>query len=118
VINADSMQVYADLRILTARPDRRGRDRARTGCSAMSTAPTAYSAARWAIEARAAIAEAHAAGRLPILVGGTGMYLRTLLEGIAPYPRSIQRCARGPRAPVADTHAELAIADPDAAAKS
>lgn len=45
-----------------------------------------YSAAEWAGDAKSAIAEAHAAGRLPILVGGTGLYIRTLLDGIAPVP--------------------------------
>jgi tRNA dimethylallyltransferase len=118
VINADSMQVYADLRILTARPSVEEETSVPHRLFGHVDGADSYSAARWAIEARAAIAEAHAAGRLPILVGGTGLYLRTLIEGIAPVPE-IDPAVRGAvRAlDVADTHAELAIADPEAAAR-
>ncbi len=80
------MQVYADLRVLTARPTVQEEKRAPHRLFGHVDGAEAYSAARWAAEARGAIAEAHAAGRLPILVGGTGMYLRTLVEGIAPVP--------------------------------
>ena len=77
-----------------------------------------FSAARWAADARAAIAAAHEAGRLPVLVGGTGLYLRTLLDGIAPVPEiDRDRCAPRARAPVAEAHAALRDADPDAAAR-
>ncbi|MEI5688751.1 tRNA (adenosine(37)-N6)-dimethylallyltransferase MiaA [Sphingomonas kyungheensis] len=87
VINADASQVYADLRILTARPD----DADMAGVphrlfGHVDAADAGYSAARWAAEARTAIAAAHAEGRVPILVGGTGLYLRTLIDGIAPVP--------------------------------
>jgi tRNA dimethylallyltransferase len=118
VINADSMQVYADLRILTARPTVEEEARVPHRLFGHVDAADAYSAARWAVEARAAIAEAHAEGRLPILVGGTGLYLRTLLDGIAPIPeidpevRSIVRAL-----PVAEAHAALARFDPPAAAR-
>lgn len=76
------------------------------------------SAADWAADARAAIEETHAAGRLPILVGGTGLYLRTLIEGIAPVPPIAPQVRREVRAlPVAVAHAALAREDPDAAAR-
>ncbi len=118
VINADSMQVYADLRILTARPTAEEEARVPHRLFGHVDGADAYSAARWAAEARAAIAEAHREGRLPILVGGTGMYLRTLLEGIAPVPEIDPEVRKQVRAlPVAQAHAQLAAADPAAAAK-
>lgn len=118
VINADSMQVYADLRILTARPTPAEEKRVPHRLFGHVDGADAYSAARWAIEARAAIAEAQEEGRLPILVGGTGMYLRTLIEGIAPVPEidpEVRREVRG--MPVAEAHAALAALDPDAATR-
>jgi tRNA dimethylallyltransferase len=118
VINADSMQVYADLRVLTARPTREEEMRAPHRLFGHVDGADAYSAARWAVEARAAIAEAHEAGRLPILVGGTGMYLRTLIDGIAPMPEIEPEVRREVRAmPVAGAYAALAAADPEAAAR-
>ena len=118
VINADSMQVYADLRILTARPSPQEEARAPHRLFGHVDGADPYSAARWAIEARAAIAEAHRDGRLPILVGGTGMYLRTLIEGIAPVPEIDPDVRAAVRAlPVAAAHAELSRLDPAAAAR-
>ena len=86
IVNADSAQVYRDLRIVSARPSRA--DEARTPHRLYGTRDGAdsCSAADWATDAKAAIAEAHAAGLLPILAGGTGLYIRTLIEGIAPVP--------------------------------
>jgi tRNA dimethylallyltransferase len=87
IINADSAQVYRDLRVMTARPSPQEEARVPHRLfGQVDGADAGYSAARWAAEARAAIEETTAEGRLPILVGGTGMYLRTLLEGIAPVP--------------------------------
>jgi tRNA dimethylallyltransferase len=77
-----------------------------------------YSAPRWAEQAKAEIAAAHAAGSLPILVGGTGMYLRVLLDGIAPVPPIDPAIrAEGRAMPVAETYAMLAKLDPAAAAR-
>lgn len=86
IINADSAQVYAHLPILSAQPS----------AAEMATAPhklfgyldgrDACSAARWAQDAKAEIEQAWREERLPLLVGGTGLYLRTLLYGIAPIP--------------------------------
>nr|WP_315383154.1 tRNA (adenosine(37)-N6)-dimethylallyltransferase MiaA [uncultured Sphingomonas sp.] len=118
VINADSMQVYADLRVLTARPSEEEEARARHRLFGHIDGAEACSAARWAAEARAAIAEAHAADSLPILVGGTGLYLRTLIDGIAPIPEIAPEIRAEIRAmPVAEAHAALTLADPAAAAR-
>jgi len=119
VINADSAQVYADLRILTARPS------AEEEASAphrlfghVDAADATYSAARWAAEATRAIDTTLAEGRLPILVGGTGLYVRTLLDGIAPVPAIDPALREQIRAlPVAEAHAALALLDPPAAAR-
>ncbi len=86
VINADASQVYADLRILSARPDDDEMARAPHRLFGYRDAAIACSAADWAEDAKVEIDAAHAAGQLPILVGGTGLYLRTLLNGIAPVP--------------------------------
>ncbi|WP_294282451.1 tRNA (adenosine(37)-N6)-dimethylallyltransferase MiaA [uncultured Sphingomonas sp.] len=119
VINADASQVYADLRILTARPD--AAEEARVPhrlFGHVDGADAQYSAARWADEARAAIDAVHTEGRLPILVGGTGLYMRTLLDGIAPVPPidpAIRADVRG--LPVAEAHRLLSQEDPAAAAR-
>ena len=86
IINADASQVYRDLRVLTARPSAHDEARSPHRLFGYRDGAEACSAAAWAADARRAIAEAHDAGRLPILVGGTGLYLRTLIEGIAPVP--------------------------------
>ena len=118
VINADSMQVYADLRVLTARPTVEGESRVPHRLFGHVDGADAYSAARWAVEAKAAIAEAHGEGRLPILVGGTGLYLRTLVDGIAPVPDIDPQVRAEVRAlDVAAAHAALTLTDPEAAAR-
>ncbi|MET0376831.1 MAG: tRNA (adenosine(37)-N6)-dimethylallyltransferase MiaA [Rhizorhabdus sp.] len=86
VINADASQVYSDLRILSARPDEAEMARAPHRLFGYRDAAIACSAADWAEDARREIALAHDAGQLPIIVGGTGLYMRTLLYGIAPVP--------------------------------
>lgn len=117
-INADASQVYADLAILSARPTAEEMQDVPHRLFGHVDAAQAYNAARWADEARAAIAEAHAAGQVPILVGGTGLYLRTLMYGIAPVPEIDQAVRDAVRAlPVAAAHAALAAADPAAAAR-
>ena len=118
IINADSMQVYIDLRIVTARPSREDEARHPHALFGHIDGAESYSAARWAREARDAIADAHASGRLPILVGGTGLYIRTLLDGIAPVPEIDPAIRAAIRAlPVAQAHAALAREDPQAAAR-
>lgn len=86
VINADSLQVYSDLSILTARPDAATLARAPHRLFGILPASEAGSAAWWRDGALAEIAAAHAAGKYPILAGGTGLYLKTLMEGLSPVP--------------------------------
>jgi tRNA dimethylallyltransferase len=86
VSNADSAQIYRDLRIVSARPGPEDESRAPHRLYGTRDGEDVCSAAEWAAEARAEIAAAQEAGRLPILCGGTGLYLRTLIEGIAPIP--------------------------------
>lgn len=118
VINADSAQVYADLRILSARPTDAEMARAPHRLFGQVDGADGYSAARWAADARSAISECHSAGALPVLVGGTGLYLRTLLDGIAPVPDIDSGIRETVRAmTVADAHHRLTRADPVAAAR-
>lgn len=86
VINADAMQVYRELRVLTARPSEADERRAPHRLYGHVSGAEAYSAARYATEARDAIAEARQAGRVPIIVGGTGLYFKALTEGLSPMP--------------------------------
>jgi tRNA dimethylallyltransferase len=86
VINADSMQVYRELDVLAARPSREDMQRVPHLLYGIVSAREAYSVGSWLEDAAAAIAEARAEGRMPILVGGTGLYFKALLEGLAPVP--------------------------------
>lgn len=86
VINADSMQVYRELAILTARPTAADLARAPHALYGFVPAREAYSAGRFVSDAARAIADAKAGGLRPIIVGGTGLYFKALLEGLAPVP--------------------------------
>jgi tRNA dimethylallyltransferase len=86
IINADSAQVYADLRILSARPSDEDMDGIEHRLFGAWDGAEACSAAAWATRAKEEITDCHATGAVPILVGGTGLYLKVLLEGIAPIP--------------------------------
>jgi tRNA dimethylallyltransferase len=117
IINADSAQVYSDLPVLSAQPTSAEQASVPHRLFAYLDGQTACSAARWAADAKAAIVEAHDAGRLPVLVGGTGLYLRTLLDGIAPIPEVDADLRAHIRAlPVADAYAALTAKDPQVAA--
>jgi len=120
VVNADALQVYRELDIVTARPGPALTARAPHRLYGVLPAAEPCSAGRWRGLALDAIAAARAAGRLPLVVGGTGLYIRSLLEGIAdvpPVPAACRRAARerltaiGPAA----FHAEVAARDPAAA---
>lgn len=118
IVNADSMQVYRDLRVVTARPDERDEARHPHRLFGHFDGAEACSAARWAADAKVAITETHDAGRLPILVGGTGLYIRTLLDGIAPVPDIDPAIRAAVRAlPVAEAFDALAREDGEAAAR-
>jgi tRNA dimethylallyltransferase len=93
VINADSMQVYRDLRIITARPPPDEQAQVPHRLYGHVDAAENYSVGRWCGEARASLQEAKAAGLLPILVGGTGLYFKALTHGLAPVP-AIAPCVR------------------------
>src|SRR5690606_7792848 len=86
VINADAMQVYADLRIVTARPSAADEAAAPHRLYGVRPAEAVWSAADWAAAARAEVAAAHRAGRLPLITGGTGLYIRALVEGLSDLP--------------------------------
>ena len=116
IINADSAQVYTDLPILSAQPSPEEMEQAPHKLFGYLDGTTACSAARWARDAKRAIAEAHSAGAMPVLVGGTGLYVRTLLDGIAPIPEVDAELRAAVRnMPVADAYAALQEKDPQAA---
>jgi tRNA dimethylallyltransferase len=113
VINADSAQVYSDLRVLSARPteaEMRGIEHRLFG---EWDGAEPCSAADWAARAKREIEDSHLAGVLPILVGGTGLYIRTLLDGIAPVPPIKPAVREAVRAlSVEDAYAALQQEDP------
>lgn len=118
VINADSAQVYADLAVLSARPTAEEMQGVPHRLFGEWDGATACSAADWARAARALVEELHTGGAVPILVGGTGLYLRTLLDGIAPVPPIDPAVREAVRAmPVAEAHAALTREDPERAAR-
>ncbi|MBX3561697.1 MAG: tRNA (adenosine(37)-N6)-dimethylallyltransferase MiaA [Sphingomonas sp.] len=118
IINADSAQVYKELRVVSARPSKDDECRAPHRLYGYRSGAETCSAADWAGDARREIAAVHAEGRLPILAGGTGLYIRTLLDGIAPVPEIDPAIRAEVRALlVADAHAALAREDPEAAAR-
>src|SRR5579872_3455239 len=86
IINADSMQVYRDLRIMTARPDAADAKRVPHRLYGHVDAAVNYSTGRWLRDVAAAFDEARAEGRVPILVGGTGLYFKALTTGLAAVP--------------------------------
>src|SRR5512139_3019354 len=117
VVNADSAQVYRDLPILSAAPSPEDRARAEHLLYGVLDGAESCSAAGWAALAKSEIAKLHAEGRLPVLVGGTGLYLRTLLDGIAPIPEIDPQIRSDVRAAsVAENLAALAQLDPVPAA--
>ena len=117
IINADSAQIYRDLPILSAAPSPGHLVRAEHRLYGVRDGAEPCSAADWAALAKVEVSSLHEEGRLPILVGGTGLYLRTFLDGIAPVP-SIDPAVRAEvrAASVAENLAALMPLDPVAAA--
>ena len=115
IINADASQLYADLRLVTARPSLADEATVPHRLYGILDGADGCDAARWAGLARAAIADTIAAGRLPIVTGGSGLYLRALLDGIADVPPidPVIRAHVRSLDPVA-ARAALAIEDPTA----
>lgn len=117
IINADSAQVYADLEVLSARPSLQDMGGIKHSLFGSWDGAQACSAADWAMAASAEIDATHRAGALPILVGGTGLYIRTLLDGIAPVPPIDEAVRAAVRAlPVGDAYTALQREDPARAA--
>ncbi len=117
IVNADSAQVYADLQILSARPTEEEMDGIEHRLFGAWDGAEPCSAAAWAARAKAEIADIHAAGAVPILVGGTGLYFKVLLEGIAPIPAIDPAVRAAVRAmDEADAYKLLQIEDPERAA--
>ena len=122
IINADSMQVYRDLRIITARPSVEDERRVPHRLYGHVDAAENFSVGRWCEEAAAALAVTRRTGQPAILVGGTGLYFSTLTRGLAavpPIPAEIREQVRARLLSdgVAALHAELKWRDPAAAAR-
>ncbi len=122
VINADSMQVYRDLRVLTARPGPLEEAAVPHRLFGHVDGAINYSAGLWLADAANALAEARHTDRLAIFVGGTGLYFKALTQGLSAIPGVPQEVraavrARAKQAAAPDLHAELARRDPDTAAR-
>ncbi|MFA6264612.1 MAG: tRNA (adenosine(37)-N6)-dimethylallyltransferase MiaA [Pseudolabrys sp.] len=122
IVNADSMQVYAGLRVITARPTPEEEARAPHRLYGHVDPAEAYSTGEWLREVEAAIAGIEAAGRVPIVVGGTGLYFKVLTEGLAAVPAippEIREQVRDrlARDGVSALYAELTARDPVTAAR-
>ena len=122
IINADSMQVYRELRILTARPTPEEEARVPHLLFGHISARDAYSVGRWLDDVAGALAWCAGAGRRPVIVGGTGLYFKALLEGLAPIPpaapdvRAHWRREAGVRT-APELHGVLAGRDPEMAVR-
>ena len=122
VINADSMQVYQELRVLTARPTVEDEAVVPHALYGVRSAAEAGSVAWWRGAALAAMQTAHDAGRLPILCGGTGMYFLSLTQGLSQIPTPSEAARDEARGRLAEfgpsaLHADLATVDPKTAAR-
>ncbi|MFD1380197.1 tRNA (adenosine(37)-N6)-dimethylallyltransferase MiaA [Fodinicurvata halophila] len=122
VVNADALQIYRDIPILSAQPGQGEQARVPHRLYGFAEAWEQYSAGRWAELARGEMEAAHASGRLPILTGGTGLYLKALEEGLATAPQveSGTRAAARERLRALGREAfvaEVQRLDPDSAAR-
>lgn len=122
IVSVDSAQVFRGLDIGTAKPDRGLRSRIPHHLIDICDPSESYSAGRFVRDALACIREIHGRGRVPLLVGGTMLYLRALLTGLAPLPQAspllrAQIDARAAHEGWPALHAELARLDPQAAAR-
>lgn len=117
IVNADSMQVYGELRILTARPDAADEARVPHRLYGHVPAAEAHTVARWLGEVEAVLSDLAAAGRTPVIVGGTGLYFTALTRGLSEVPAVPEEIRRhwrdrAAREPAAELHEELARRDP------
>lgn len=122
VVNADSMQVYRDLRVLTARPSEEEERAVPHLLFGHVDAAVSYSAGRWLEDLRRTLDELAAGGLVPVIVGGTGMYFKAALYGLSDIPavpEAVRAAVRGRaegRTPQ-ELHAELSRRDPATAAR-
>ena len=122
VINADALQIYDELRIVTARPEPADEARVPHRLYGVLSAAERCTAGRWRTMALDAIADAQREGRRPILVGGSGLYLEALVAGLSPVPpvpAAIRHAVAARLAALGGQafHAELAAHDPAMAAR-
>jgi tRNA dimethylallyltransferase len=122
IINADSMQVYAEAPILTAQPDAAARALVPHLLYGHVSVDEVYSVGRWCDDAVAALAKVRAMGKVPIFAGGTGLYFTALTQGLAevpPIPPDIRTAARAllEEIGVAALHERLAQKDPKTASR-
>ncbi len=122
VVNADSMQVYRDLRTITARPSEAEEATVPHRLYGHVDGAVNYSVGRYLADAATVLAEAQAKGRLPIFVGGTGLYFKALCEGLSEIPpvpeevrAAVRAAAEGRGTPL--LYADLAARDPVTAAR-
>ena len=122
IINADSMQVYAEAPILTAQPSAADKARVPHQLYGHVSARDSYSVGRYAADAAAALNKARGDGKLPIFVGGTGLYFMALIQGLAHVPPIAPEIRENSRALLAEIgvqalHARLAAVDARTAAQ-
>jgi tRNA dimethylallyltransferase len=120
VVNADSMQVYRELRILTARPGPEEEARVPHALYGFVPGSESYSAGRYGADVARVLDEARRAGRRPVIVGGTGLYFKTLTEGLSPIPAIPENVRAHWRREAAEMgpqrmHEALAARDPEMA---
>ncbi len=120
IVNANSMQVYRDLRIITARPTLEDEGRIPHRLYGFVDAAEDYSVGRWCRDVGKILKEIEAQGQVPILVGGTGLYFKALTTGLAavpPIPAAVRAEVRGrlQREGAPALHAELSLKDPPTA---
>ncbi|EJZ18170.1 tRNA delta(2)-isopentenylpyrophosphate transferase [Rhizobium sp. Pop5] len=121
VVNADSMQVYDTLRVLTARPSQEEMQDVPHHLYGHVPAGAVYSTGAWLRDVSALLPALKAAGQLPVFVGGTGLYFKALTGGLSDMPDIPEALREGLRARLVaegpdGLHAELAAADPAMAA--
>ena len=122
IINADSMQVYDTLQVLTARPDAADLVRVPHYLYGHVSPQSDYSVGHWVMDATAAMAQVRANGQVPVFTGGTGLYFRALLHVLADIPDIPARLREGLRQRLEDDgvhalHAELHARDPKLATR-
>ncbi len=122
VINADSKQVYRDVRVLSARPSAEEEARAPHALYGFVPSTDAYSVGRWLQDVSGTLKDAEAQGKLPIITGGSGLYFKALLEGLSPVPdipEDVRERWREAASEMSaeDLHARLRACDPETASQ-